>query len=68
MHAADELELVFPTIKHLESLLPYASLREVLDAVDAVEPVLPKVIGEGEPQRIVPAGRSRVPGLRSGDR
>ena len=32
-HAADEIELVFPTIKHLESLLPYASSREVLDAV-----------------------------------
>lgn len=62
MHAADELELVFPTIKHLESLLPYASSREVLDAVGTrVEPVLPKVIGEGESQRIVLPGDPGYP-------
>ncbi|HZA90780.1 MAG TPA: NUDIX hydrolase [Solirubrobacterales bacterium] len=57
MHAAGELELVFPTIKHLESLLPYATSDEVLEAVGhRVEPVLPKVIGEGEEQRIVLPG------------
>ncbi|MGH2992187.1 MAG: NUDIX hydrolase [Solirubrobacterales bacterium] len=57
MHAADEMELVFPTIKHLEALLPYASSQEVLDAVgDRVEPVLPKVVGEGEKRRIVMPG------------
>jgi 8-oxo-dGTP pyrophosphatase MutT (NUDIX family) len=56
-HSAGEMELVFPTIKHLESLLPYATSQEVLDAVgDRVEPVLPKVIGEGEEQRIVLPG------------
>jgi 8-oxo-dGTP pyrophosphatase MutT (NUDIX family) len=54
MHTAGELELVFPTIKHLEALVPFASSREVLDAVgDRVEPVLPKVVGEGESRRIV---------------
>src|ERR687891_573120 len=57
MHAAGELELVFPTIKHLESLLPYATSNEVLEAVGhRVEPVLPKVIGEGAEQRIVLPG------------
>jgi len=56
-HAGGEMELVFPTIKHLESLLPYTTSQEVLDAVgDRVEPVLPKVIGEGEEQRIVLPG------------
>jgi 8-oxo-dGTP pyrophosphatase MutT (NUDIX family) len=57
MHAAGELKLVFPTIKHLESLLPYATSDEVLEAVgERVEPVLPKVIGEGKEQRIVLPG------------
>ncbi len=56
-HAAGEMELVFPTIKHLESLLPYATSQEVLEAVgDRVEPVLPKVVGEGEERRIVLPG------------
>jgi 8-oxo-dGTP pyrophosphatase MutT (NUDIX family) len=58
-HAAGEMELVFPTIKHLESLLPYATSQEVLDAVgDRVEPVLPKVVGEGEERRILLPGDS----------
>jgi 8-oxo-dGTP pyrophosphatase MutT (NUDIX family) len=57
LHAAGELELVFPTIKHLESLLPYATSEEVLDAVgDRVEPVLPKVVGEGAERRILLPG------------
>jgi 8-oxo-dGTP pyrophosphatase MutT (NUDIX family) len=57
MHSAGEMELVFPTIKHLEALLPYSTSREVLDGVgDRVEPVLPKVIGEGEERRIVMPG------------
>ena len=64
MHAAGELELVFPTIKHLESLLPYATSEEVLDAVGhRVEPVLPKVIGEGDEQRIVLPGDQGYPDL-----
>jgi 8-oxo-dGTP pyrophosphatase MutT (NUDIX family) len=57
LHRRDEMELVFPTIKHLESLLAYGSSDEVLAAVGSrVEPVLPKVIGEGEEQRIVLPG------------
>src|SRR6266540_3397174 len=48
-HRAGELELVFPTIKHLESLLPYSSSDEVLAAARdrVIEPVMPRVVGEG---------------------
>ena len=57
LHRGGGMELVFPTIKHLESLLPYATSQEVLDAVGGlVEPVLPKVVGEGERRRIVLPG------------
>ena len=57
-HGAGELSLVFPTIKHLESLIPYASAEEVLDAARgrAVEPVLPRVVGEGDRRRVVLPG------------
>jgi 8-oxo-dGTP pyrophosphatase MutT (NUDIX family) len=55
---AGEMELVFPTIKHLESLLPYRSADEVLAAAREreVEPIMPKVIGEGPDRRIVLPG------------
>ncbi len=57
LHGAGEIELVFPTIKHLESLLPYRSSDEVLDAVgERVEPVLPKVVGEGDEMRVLLPG------------
>jgi 8-oxo-dGTP pyrophosphatase MutT (NUDIX family) len=54
-HHAGDLSLVFPTIKHLESLLPYASAEEALDAARQrdVKPVEPQVVGEGGDQRIV---------------
>jgi 8-oxo-dGTP pyrophosphatase MutT (NUDIX family) len=57
-HGDGELSLVFPTIKHLESLLRYASAEEVLAAAGdrAIEPVLPRVIGEGEARRVVLPG------------
>jgi 8-oxo-dGTP pyrophosphatase MutT (NUDIX family) len=57
-HAGGELSLVFPTIKHLESLLPYTSSDEVLAAAGdrVVEPVLPRVIGEGGQRRVVLPG------------
>ena len=46
----EEFKLVFPTIRHLESLLPYANAEEALAAARkrVVQPVEPKVIGEGE--------------------
>jgi 8-oxo-dGTP pyrophosphatase MutT (NUDIX family) len=54
-HEADELRLVFPTIKTLETLLPYASAKEVLDAAPgrSLDPVLPRVVGTREDHRIV---------------
>jgi hypothetical protein len=57
-HRAGELDLVFPTIKHLESLLPYSSSEEVLAAARerVVEPILPKVVGEGDEHRVVLPG------------
>jgi 8-oxo-dGTP pyrophosphatase MutT (NUDIX family) len=57
-HRAGELSLVFPTIKQLESLLPYASSDEALEAARGrpVEPILPKVIGEGGERRVVLPG------------
>jgi 8-oxo-dGTP pyrophosphatase MutT (NUDIX family) len=57
-HRSGELSLVFPTIKQLESLLPYASSAEALDAARklTVEPILPRVIGEGEGRRVVLPG------------
>ncbi len=57
-HSAGELALVFPTIKHLESLLPYSSADQVLAAARdrLVEPVLPRVIGEGRERRVVLPG------------
>jgi 8-oxo-dGTP pyrophosphatase MutT (NUDIX family) len=54
-HEADELELVFPTIKTLETLLPYANAQEVLAAAPgrSLDPVLPRVVGTREDHRIV---------------
>ena len=61
-HRAGELTLVFPTIKHLESLLPYSSAEEVLAAARdrVIEPVLPRVVGEGSERSVVLPGE---PGL-----
>ena len=57
-HAAGELSLVFPTIKHLESLLPYSSAEEVLAAARGrrIEPILPRVVGKDEERRVVLPG------------
>ena len=57
-HAAGELSLVFPTIKHLESLLPYSSAEEVLAAARdrRIEPIMPRVVGKGQGRRVVLPG------------
>ena len=57
-HRAGELDLVFPTIKHLESLLPYSSSDEVLAAARdrVIEPILPRVVGEGDERRVLLPG------------
>jgi len=54
-HHAGELPLVFPTIKHLESLVGYANATEALDAARRreVKTVEPEVVGAGDERRIV---------------
>ena len=51
----DEIELVFPTIKHLEQLARFASADAVLDYARGrdVHAVVPRVVTEGEVARIV---------------
>ena len=53
-----ELELVFPTIKHLEQLALFASADEVLEYAHGreVRPVEPKVVMSGETARVVLPG------------
>jgi 8-oxo-dGTP pyrophosphatase MutT (NUDIX family) len=62
-NAAGTLALAFPTVKQLESLLPYHSADEVLEAHRdrEVEPILPKVIGTPEDHRIVLPGDPDYP-------
>jgi 8-oxo-dGTP pyrophosphatase MutT (NUDIX family) len=57
-HRAGDLSLVFPTIKHLEALLPYATAPDVLAAAAErpIEPVTPRVIGQGAERRVVLPG------------
>jgi 8-oxo-dGTP pyrophosphatase MutT (NUDIX family) len=57
-HAAGDIVLVFPTIAHLQRLLPFASVAALLaHARDlTVEPVLPKVIVEGDSARVLMPG------------
>jgi 8-oxo-dGTP pyrophosphatase MutT (NUDIX family) len=57
-HAAGSIVLVFPTIAHLERLVPFASVDALLThARDlTVEPVLPKVIVEGNSARVLMPG------------
>ncbi len=64
LHGAGELSLVFPTIKHLESLLPFRSSSEALAAAPDrdLEPILPRVVGEGGERRVVLPGE---PGYES---
>jgi 8-oxo-dGTP pyrophosphatase MutT (NUDIX family) len=54
-HRAGELPLVFPTIKHLESLVGFGSAAEALEAARRreVKTVEPEVVGEGDERRIV---------------
>lgn len=57
-HARGELLLVFPTIKHLEQLAPFASADALLAHARGREvvPVQPRVLGTGEDSRIVLPG------------
>jgi 8-oxo-dGTP pyrophosphatase MutT (NUDIX family) len=57
-NAAGMLKLVFPTIKTLETLLPYASADEVIEAAASRDPkpILPRVVGTRESHRILLPG------------
>lgn len=57
-HRDGELDLVFPTIKNLEALTGFASSREAIEASrdSAVEPILPRVVGDGNGRRVVLPG------------
>ena len=57
-YAAGELQLVFPTIKHLEQLSAFASADELLGWARGREvvPVEPRVVLEGEVARVVLPG------------
>jgi 8-oxo-dGTP pyrophosphatase MutT (NUDIX family) len=57
-HRAGTIELVFPTIKHLEQLAPFATAEALLAYARGrtVEPVEPRVVLEGEVARILLPG------------
>jgi 8-oxo-dGTP pyrophosphatase MutT (NUDIX family) len=57
-HAAEEIVLVFPTIKHLEQLSQFASVEALLAHARErdVQPVQPKVVLEGEVARVLLPG------------
>lgn len=61
--AAGEIVLAFPTIKQLELLLPFGNADEALAAWREieVEPILPKVIGTLEDNRVVLPGDPDYP-------
>ncbi len=54
-HGAGEIALVFPTIKHLEQLLPFQSAAELLAYASGREVVAvePRVVLEGEVARVL---------------
>lgn len=57
-HGRDEMLLVFPTIKTLEQLAPFATAGEALEAAAArpVVPVEPRVVVEADRARVVLPG------------
>jgi 8-oxo-dGTP pyrophosphatase MutT (NUDIX family) len=56
--AAGGILLVFPTIKHLQQLSGFESVRSLLDHAHGreIRPVQPRVLGQGETARIVLPG------------
>ena len=60
---AGELALAFPTVQQLESLLPFRTAAEAIEAHRGreVEPILPKVIGTPDQHRVVLPGDPDYP-------
>lgn len=54
-HAEGRLDLVFPTIRQLETLISFESADDLLAAApeEPVAPILPRVVGEGEDRRVL---------------
>jgi len=63
-HERGDLELVFPTVKTLETLIDHPDAGAVLEAARrrVVEPILPKVLGTREDWRVVLPGDPDYPG------
>ena len=57
-HRTGEIQLVFPTIKHLEQLSPFASAAELLEHARGrtVQAVQPHVVLDGEVARVLLPG------------
>ena len=57
-HGRGELELVFPTVKHLEQLSAFSSVQDLLAHARGREvlPVQPRVVLEGEVARVLLPG------------
>lgn len=57
-HAAGGLPLVFPTIKHLEQLVPFTSARALIDhaARNEVRAITPRIVTEGGAARVLLPG------------
>jgi len=62
-HGAGEIVLAFPTVKQLEALVPFRTSDEAIDAhrEATIEPILPKVIGTTEDNRVVLPGDPDYP-------
>ena len=64
---AGELELVFPTIKHLESLLPFATSGDAIAAARerVVEPIMPTIVADPSSEQgwkmLMPGDEGYVP-------
>jgi 8-oxo-dGTP pyrophosphatase MutT (NUDIX family) len=59
-HREGELKLVFPTIRTLETLVPYADAEQVLAAAPErdLEPILPRVVGTRADHRVLLPGEA----------
>jgi 8-oxo-dGTP pyrophosphatase MutT (NUDIX family) len=62
-NGAGQMSLAFPTVRQLESLLPYGTAAEAIEAHRGrtVEPILPKVIGTRDEHRVVLPGDPDYP-------
>jgi 8-oxo-dGTP pyrophosphatase MutT (NUDIX family) len=57
-HREERIVLVFPTIRHLEQLSAFSSVRELLEHAGGyeVQPIQPRVVVEGEVARVLLPG------------